>query len=117
MGKKNCLCFQFATPLVFDTDGDSSTPYTKPDINLGGALTAPDIDGECGIREYLVDGDDNYAGSADFDCTGSGPVYHLNVPVLNEACLYNLWMCACWANQADGCLCAYENEDQDSITV
>ena len=24
--------------------------------------------------------------------------YHLNVPVVNEACVYNLWMCACWAN-------------------
>ena len=34
---------------------------------------------------------------------------HKVVPVTNEQCLYSLWMCACWANQADGCLCAFEN--------
>ena len=44
-------------------------------------------------------------------------VAHLNVPVLNEACLFNLWMCNCWANQADKCLCAYENENQESVTI
>jgi len=26
-------------------------------------------------------------------------------------------MCACWANQADGCLCAFENAEQASVTV
>jgi hypothetical protein len=42
---------------------------------------------------------------------------HKIVPVVNEACLYSLWMCACWANQADGCLCAFENPGKNDITL
>jgi hypothetical protein len=42
---------------------------------------------------------------------------HRIVPVVNEECLYTLWMCACWANQADGCLCAYENPGKVDIKV
>ena len=42
---------------------------------------------------------------------------HHIIPVVNEACLYNLWMCACWANQADGCLCALENPGKNDITI
>ena len=42
---------------------------------------------------------------------------HRIVPVVNAACLYNLWMCACWANQADGCLCALENPGKNDVTI
>lgn len=44
-------------------------------------------------------------------------VGHKIVPVTNEKCLYSLWMCACWANQADGCLCASEDSGKDSVTI
>ena len=42
---------------------------------------------------------------------------HKVVPVSNESCLYSLWMCACWANQAEGCLCAYEAAEQAYVTI
>ena len=74
------------------------------------------IDGECKERVYDVDNSDRYPWDEGY--TGdSDDIYHLNVPVTNEACLYNLWMCACWANQADACLCAFENPEQESVTV
>ena len=38
------------------------------------------------------------------------------VEVTNQSCAYKLWMCACWANQADGCLCARENPDE-TVTI
>jgi hypothetical protein len=66
------------------------------------------------------DGIFNYAGDSEFDCalvSTPDTLTHKSVPVLNEACLYNLWMCACWANQADGCLCAFENPEQASVTI
>ena len=42
---------------------------------------------------------------------------HKVTAVTNAQCLYSLWMCACWANQADGCLCAFENPEQKSVTI
>jgi hypothetical protein len=42
---------------------------------------------------------------------------HKSVPVANEACVYALWMCACWANSADGCLCAYEEAAGVAVTI
>ena len=60
---------------------------------------------------YTVDGDGDYAGDPEFSCSDGTivTVQHKSIPVTNEKCLYALWMCACWANQASGCLCAFEN--------
>jgi hypothetical protein len=78
-------------------------PDFRPLITEGGALTLPDPGGQCEMKTYYVstgtDGELVYAGDPDFDCDLiADDVFHKNVPVLNEACLYNLWMCACWAN-------------------
>ena len=43
-------------------------------------------------------------------------LFHHYVEVKNQSCLYKIWMCACWASQADGCLCAHENPD-DTVTM
>jgi hypothetical protein len=46
-----------------------------------------------------------------------GPYYHV-VVVTNQNCLYKLWMCACFASQIPGCLCAKENNDgSGSVTM
>ena len=60
--------------LCFEYNDNTSS---KPDIDNGGWLTHPGPDGSC--KEIA-----------------SGP--RLHVPVTNEACLFSLWMCACWAN-------------------
>ena len=67
--------------------------------------------------EYLADPAGKYAGDPTFTCIGAAAVFHKSIPVTNEKCLYALWMCACWANQASGCLCAYENPNQESVTI
>ena len=41
---------------------------------------------------------------------------HKRYEITNQACLYKLWMCACWASQAEGCLCAKENPE-DNVTI
>ena len=82
-------------------------------------MTQPDADGKCRVTEYIVDlAAGLYPGDPDFACPPD-PVarWHKKIPVENEACLYSLWMCACWANQADGCLCAFENPLQASVTI
>ena len=109
---KRCLCYQFAD--YYEDDLDPTTPPPVPDINNGGALVLPDANGECTTRVYLADITDPanpiYAGDPGFDCANSPvDITHKNVDVLNESCLFNLWMCNCWANQATGCLCAFEN--------
>jgi hypothetical protein len=108
---KRCLCYQFADYYV--DDGDPLTAPPVPDINNGGALVLPDDNGECTTRTYLVDITDPanpiYAGEDGFVCGATEEWTHKNVDVLNESCLFNLWMCNCWANQATGCLCAFEN--------
>lgn len=107
-----CLCYQYAEN-IYDADLDT---MKDPDFNLGGALTNP-VDGKCDVRTYFIDAAGKYPGDELFLCPADTEVRHLNVPVDNEACLYNLWMCACWANQADGCLCAFTNPNFESVKI
>lgn len=91
-----CLCFRFA-----DIDADGTGIY---DIENGGNIVDVDADGECaGIYE-----DTNIA---------AAPKFVKEVEVKNQSCLYKIWMCACWANQAPGCLCAFENADKTVTMV
>lgn len=86
----------------------------------------PDENGECKERYYEavmydVTNEVFYPGDPEYKCESTShytafPAYHLTVPVTNEACLFSLWMCACWASGSDGCLCAQENPT-GSVTI
>lgn len=121
MMAKRCLCYQFADHYVDEFATDPTFVPPVPHIDNGGALVLPDANGECTTKTYLVDIANDpiflYAGDDGFDCTTTELWTHKNVDVLNEACLFNLWMCSCWANQATGCLCAFENPNQESVTI
>lgn len=113
-----CLCFQYAGPTG---TGNSAASGTF-DIADGGALTLPDANGECVETTYVTyqdGGETIYPGTPGYDPTGEtlDERFHLRVPVTNEACLYQLWMCSCWASQTDGCLCAQENNGLGTVTI
>ena len=90
-----CLCFRYFYPF-----GASSTPTNL--IVDGGSIVDVGPDGTC---VPTVTGT-NPAPPALAITTG---VFQREVT--NQSCLYKLWMCACWASQVDGCMCARENAD------
>ena len=114
------MCFQYA---INCKTGDCSD---ITDISGGGAMVPADDDGNCGPTiKYNVSNVNGLTSPPSFVYSwdpryvpgNTNTATHKLVPVTNEKCLYNLWMCSCWANQADGCLCAFENPDQESVTV
>ena len=102
----NCMCFQYAGSATQDL----TVAVGVFSITDGGALNLA-VNGKCETRIYagvkvdtgttpntvVYPGDPAWGDATDTD-SSLDDYYHLNVPVINEACVYNLWMCACWAN-------------------
>jgi hypothetical protein len=84
--------------------GSDSTKYTCIDPTTDTGYTNGPTNYLGKVAEYDPTTDERWPYSL-----FSSAAIHKNVPVTNEKCLYALWMCACWANSEDGCLCAFEN--------
>ena len=90
-----CLCFEY------DETFDPGVDPNNADITLGGKVQVA-IDGACD----------------DFRDLDLVPVLRSirREEVTNQSCLYKTWMCACWASQTVGCLCARENSGE-TVTI
>ena len=98
--------------------------FPKALAAAGGAATCPA--GEYAFTCQQIDASKTFYGpsavhsvidNSAFNTGGQLIAGHKVTAVTNAQCLYSLWMCACWANQADGCLCAFENPEQKSVTI
>lgn len=107
---EHCLCFRYANGVADNGGAPLGAPSPAySDIEQGGYITDTGAADNCveEVRPILEDADPANLPNVD---------WYKYVEVTNQACLYKLWMCSCWASQTEGCLCAKENAD-NTVTM